>query len=357
MSEQFDVDIWAKGVKPIIGPVEVDFAELTLLRTLRQLPKCELHIHIEGSIHLDDVKQLANKYGRVESRPALQGFADYDSFFDAWFQTTALLREPADFLFVARGFVQRLQRAGVVWCEAFVSPPDLEMREHYPLSFSATLQAWIDALKSCDEVAVRLIVDLVRLYPSQKAALWLDDLLRIRDQRQADSIIGIGLGGPQDANPLPDYRETIKRAKREGLLCVVHAGERGSISDVANAVFDVKADRLGHAIGLKNNPEAYEEVLLRQIPIEACPTSNIRLGCIDKIENHPVSRWFDDGALVTINTDDPAFLQTELCLEYLHLHRAFGWGEYEFRELIINGFRASKMPSRRRDEMIRTLKS
>lgn len=337
MSEKVDLNIWTDDTIPAVGAAELNVSERRLVRKIRQAPKVELHIHVEGTIGFkaDDTRSRRSSWGRVA----------YENFFAHWFRVIDTLRTEPQFLDAARNFKRGLRRAGVVWCEAFVSPPDLVMRKNSPLPFAIALRRWLEAFYQVrnDEPPVRFIVDLVRLYSSKRASLWLDEVLLARDTIPGEHIIGIGLGGPQDAYPLREFIEVARRGKEAGLLVVAHAGERGSGDDVYEAIFDLHVDRIGHGIGLVKSPDSYRQLLLNRIPIEACPTSNVTLGCVSTFEEHPIRRWLQDGAIVSAFTDDPAILRSELCLEYLHLHRAFGWCEPEFKVLLNNAVNASTM--------------
>jgi adenosine deaminase len=233
------------------------------------------------------------------------------------------------------------------------------MRADGPLPFAQALRWWVEAFNrtTSQKCEIRLIVDFVRLYPLANAERWLDELLEIRRSSGGERIIGVGLGGPQNSNPLRLYRSVFSRARAEGLLCVAHAGEMGSGTDVGEAVFEIQVDRIGHGLGLSANRGAYRSVLERGIPIESCPTSSVKTGACPDLRNHPLAEWIADGALVTISTDDAALFKTELTLEFLQLHRAFGWGNEVIAKLIANGFSASTMPVAARESYVAAVKA
>ncbi len=341
--------IWSDNACPLIGEPSLSKAENTLMSRLQLAPKVELHLHLEGAIPSTDLFEIARNRGLsdvAEVREKLR-FRGYSDFFRAWFSTIDFLKVASDFTFVVERFVKRLEQSGVVWAEVFVSPPDFEMREKAPIAFPEVLKLWLDAFDRIKQsnVEVRLIVDLVRLYPPSNAARWLEEVIDLRSGDGGERIIGIGFGGPEDATPLSDYRSVVRRARDQGLLCVAHAGECGSARDVEDAVFDLRVDRLGHALGLASSNRAYSQVLQSRLPVEVCPSSSIHTGTIEQISAHPIKRWLEDGCAVVIGTDDPSLFKTEVSMEYLHLHRAFGWGNKEFQRLLTNGIDASLMPS------------
>jgi len=340
--------IWSERACPLIGDSNLSEAENTLISQLQLAPKIELHLHLEGAIPCTDIFEIARNRGLsdvAEVREKLR-FRGYSDFFRAWFSTIDFLREASDFTFVVERFVERLERSGVVWAEVFVSPPDFEMRKKGPIAFSEVLKLWLDAFDRVKQsnVEVRLIVDLVRLYPPSNAARWLEEVIDLRSGDGGERIVGIGFGGPENSTPLKFYKSVVRRARDEGLLCVAHAGECGSARDVEDAVFDLRIDRLGHALGLVSSDRAYSQVMQNRLPIEICPSSSIHTGMIEKISAHPIKHWFEDGCAVVIGTDDPSLFKTEMSMEYLHLHRAFGWGNKEFQRLLANSIEASLMP-------------
>lgn len=337
--------IWSAAARPRLGSVDLTAAERELIRVIRATPKTDLHIHVEGSVDPPRPPTTPSAAGSKES-----------AFFARWFDVIAGLATTADFQRVAEQFAGRLRAAGVVWSEAFVSPPDLAMRPHHPIPFDHALRAWVRAFTAASSPAteIRLIVDLVRLYPPEDAARWLEELLAIRKEPGGSIIIGIGFGGPADSRSLLDYASTIARARDAGLLVVAHAGEQGSANDVADAT-TLGVERVGHAIGLMFDAELYERARARGLVVESCPDSSIATGAVASFAEHPIDRWMRDGALVTLGTDDPALFDTELALQCLHLHRAFGWGPSEFERLFVNGALASRMPMSRRDALVASI--
>lgn len=340
--QQTNFDIWAGDCKPVIGEASLTESEDKLMTAVRAAPKVELHFHVEGAIQAEPKQQ---SFTKSESAP----LSAEARFFQTWRDVIDGLQTKDDFFRAARSVVRGFESCGVVWAEVFVSPPDCEMRQHNPLSFSQSLRWWVEAFgqASSAKCEVCLIVDLVRLYPLSDAERWLNDLLKIRCSSGGERIIGVGLGGPQNSNPLRLYRDIFKQARQEDLLCVAHAGEMGSGLDAGEAVFELAVDRIGHGVGLAVNQDAYRRVLANRIPVESCPTSSVKTGACHDLRNHPVRSWVQDGLPVTISTDDAALFRTELTLEFLALHRAFGWKPETIAKIVANGFLISTMPPKK----------
>jgi adenosine deaminase len=309
------------------------------MAAVRAAPKVELHFHVEGAIQADPIERSHTDASDAQVSAEAR-------FFQTWREAIDGLRTKDDFIRAAKSVVKGFESCRVVWAEVFVSPPDCEMRQHDPLPFSQALRWWVEAFgqASSAKCEVRLIVDLVRLYSLADAERWLSDLLEIRRSPGGEQIIGVGLGGPQNSNPLRLYHDIFTRARREGLLCVAHAGEMCSGLDAGEAVFELAVDRIGHGVGLSANRDAYRRVLANRIPVESCPTSSVKTGACPDLRQHPVRGWVQDGLPVTISTDDAALFRTELTLEFLALHRAFGWKPETIARVIADGFLISTMP-------------
>jgi adenosine deaminase len=352
MGKTINFDIWAKGCVPIFGTSELTDFEGRLVSAIRAAPKVELHFHVEGAIR---TVPLGRPHG-CASNAQLSAEA---CFFQTWRDTIDSLRTKNDFIDAAKSVVAGFESCGVVWAEVFVSPPDCEMREKDPLSFAQALHWWLEAFNQVrsPKCEVRLIVDLVRIYSLSDAQRWFSELLEVRRSSGAERIIGVGLGGPQNSNPLRLYRDIFQQARREGLLCVAHAGEMGSGLDVAEAVFELGVSRIGHGLGLSASDDAYRYTLQNRIPVESCPTSSVKTGACSDLLRHPIRNWVQDGLPVTISTDDAALFRTELALEFLAVHRAFDWKAKTIAKIISDGFTVSTMPSGKAGHFIREVES
>jgi adenosine deaminase/aminodeoxyfutalosine deaminase len=137
------------------------------------------------------------------------------------------------------------------------------------------------------------------------------------------------------------------RAAERGLHLTAHAGESAGPESIWGAL-NLKAERIGHGLTAGQDAELMEELAERQVPIEICVTSNLRTGCCAELAQHPVRRYFDEGLMLTLNSDDPAMFRTSLIKEYALVQQTFGFTDEHLRELARNSFEASFLPAEKK---------
>src|SRR5208337_960625 len=183
------------------------------------------------------------------------------------------------------------------------------------------------------------IFDAIRQFGAEKAQRVLDLAIQFRDR----NVAAFGIGGDESAGPPESFAGVYARAAEHGLHLTAHAGESAGPESIWGAL-NLKAERIGHGLSAAQDPELIEELAERQVPIEICMTSNLRTGCCAELAQHPVRRYFDEGLMLTINSDDPAMFRTSLAAEYALVQDAFGFSDEHLRELARNSFEASFLP-------------
>lgn len=317
-------DVWATDVQPPIGSSVLSKDEISFVGAVRRLPKVELHIHVEGSLHFEHLRQWCVP-GDLSSIAAARRFTNFEGFLKGWTRVVGLLDRKERFTAAAEAFVRGLSLSGVVWAEAFVSPPDVEAQSGGRVSFAKATRWWLEAFEevSRPDVEVRLIVDFVRMYGPALAAARLSQLDLLRNSTGGHRLIGVGLGGPEAGYPLAPFGPVFERAREMGFLTVTHAGESVGAYDIA-AALDIGVTRIGHAVSLASDRELIRRLVEAGVGVEFCPVSNLRTGVLSELAAYPLREWMDAGVRVAVGTDDPALMQTELALEFLCLRRAFG---------------------------------
>ncbi len=131
----------------------------------------------------------------------------------------------------------------------------------------------------------------------------------------SDDVVGIGMGGDEQKGPPELFRDAYAYAADNGLHLTAHAGENAGPESIWGAL-NLRAERIGHGLTAAQDPELVEELATRQVPVEICITSNLRTGACPSLNAHPVRQYFDQGIMITLNTDDPAMFRTSLAREY-----------------------------------------
>jgi adenosine deaminase/aminodeoxyfutalosine deaminase len=317
---------------------------------IRRLPKAELHLHLEGTILPATLAELS---ARHDAQPltfadaeALYRFTNFTGFLDAFKAVTRLLETPEDYELAAWRMIEHLVRQGVVHAEVYISVGVLyRWRNHDPAAFEPVFAALERARERGQrELGLSLywIFDAVRHFPVEEAERVFRKAAELRPAHP--SIIGIGLGGDERRTGSEAFHALYTEAARAGLRLTNHAGETTGPEAIREALA-IGSERIGHALSAVRDFYLLQDLKERAIPLELNPTSNVRTGVCPSFAGHPLRRYFDDGLLVTLNSDDPAFFGSDLASEFLLAHTEQGFSADELRQLARNSIRASFLPA------------
>ena len=315
-------------------------AEQTPSNFIRHLPKAELHLHLEGSIEPATLLELRQRHGMDGATLAeveqLYKFTDFAGFLNAFKDVTGHLRGSDDYELIAYRLMERLKTQNVLHAEVTVSVGVCLWRKQDFAAIFEGLESGRERGERDFGVSVVWIFDAVRQFGDEKAQLVLDLAIRFRDR----NVVAFGIGGDEVKGPPEMFGAVFARAAEHGLHLTAHAGESAGPESIWGAL-NLKAERIGHGLTAGKDPELMEELSRRQIPVEVCVTSNLRTGVCANLGEHPVRRYFDEGLMLTINSDDPAMFGSSLAEEYELVQRSFGFSDEQLRELARNSFEAS----------------
>lgn len=306
-----------------------------------QLPKLELHFHLEGAIPLNALWALVQKYGDPDVRgpedlAARFTYRDFPHFIQTWIWKNNYLREYEDFTLIAEAVARDLAAQNIRYVESYYSPSDFA---RHGLSVQGLTKAIRKGLDRVAEVEVWLIADLVRDVPPEMSARTLAQVDEVREY----GVIGVGLGGSEQTFPPELFEDVFADARRRGFHVTIHAGEVAGPDSVWGALRVLKAERIGHGTHAIEDPALMDYLAEQQIPVEMCPLSNVCTGSVASIKEHPVRRFFDRGVLISINTDDPKMFGNSLAQEYRILAQEFDFTRAEIEQLVQNGIRSAWM--------------
>jgi adenosine deaminase/aminodeoxyfutalosine deaminase len=199
-------------------------------------------------------------------------------------------------------------------------------------------------------ISLLWIFDAVRQFGADKAQMVVDLAIQFRDR----NVVAFGIGGDELQGPAELFKDVYARASERGLHLTAHAGENAGPESIWGAL-NLKAERIGHGLTAGQDPELMEELSERQVPIEICVTSNVRTGCCADLAQHPVRNYFDNGLMLTLNSDDPAMFRTSLVEEYQLVQENFGFTDEHLRELARNSFEASFLPAEKKIQFLNLL--
>lgn len=323
---------------------------------LRGLPKAELHLHLEGSITPETLVELSLRNDphplTLADACLVYSYTDFPSFLMSFKAVTERLHTPADYETITYNMLRDLAAQGVRHAEAYIS---IGILYHFARLDVDDVMAAIERGRIRGEQDFNLsllwIIDAVRHFGLDECARVFRKAAEL--QHQYPSVVGIGIGGDEARGPAQDFRELYAEAKAAGLRLTCHAGESTGPQSIWAAV-NIGAERIGHALSAQHDPDLISVLVERQIPLELNVTSNLRTGCCPSlpgyphIPDHPVRRYFEDGLMVTLNSDDPPFFGANLLDEYLLAHRAFEFPLDQLREIAANSIEASFLPPERK---------
>jgi aminodeoxyfutalosine deaminase len=314
------------------------------------LPKAELHLHLEGSIEPATLLELRQKHGRNDSGPEIAGlyqYSDFLSFLQAFKVITGDLQGPSDYELITYRLMERLKAENVLHAEVYVSVGVcLWRKQDFDLIFTGLERGRARGERDFG-ISLLWIFDAVRQLGAEKAQAVAELTVKYRNS----GVIGFGIGGDEQKGPPELFRDVYAYAHAHGLRLTAHAGENAGPDSIWGAL-NLGAERIGHGVTAAHDMELIEELSIRQIPVEICLTSNLRTGCCTSIADHPVRRYFDDGVMITLNTDDPAMFGTSLNREYQLAQEMFGFTDEHLRELARNSFEASFLPAEKKLELL-----
>ena len=338
------------------------------LEFLRRLPKAELHLHLEGSVSPRTLSELSakystpletsnSKYRNVEDSArflseddvrALYHYQDFTGFLLAFKAVTERLRTAEDYEFITYRLCQRLAEQGARHAEVYVSVGVILFRGQ---DFDPLFQGLDRGRRRAEQdfgISLYWIFDAVRHFGAEAAMQVVEKAIALH----AHNVVGFGIGGDERRAGPELFTEVYAHAAEKGLRLTCHAGETTGPETIRDTLDLLKAERLGHALSLANDDELLTRCVRQQVPLEICLSSNVRTGCCAQLERHPIRKYFDAGAVVTLNTDDPEMFETSLLREYQLAQDIFGFTREELRQLAANSIRASFLPESQKQALL-----
>lgn len=309
---------------------------------MRDLPKVELHLHLEGAAPPALIRDMARRaradIGGIFDAEGNYVFRDFAHFLKVYEAATSVLTTPDAYYRLTRAVLGESAQNGVIYTEAFLSPDfcggaDLhEWRDHLAAIATAAAEAEAE-----DGIAMRAIVTCIRHFGPEQARA----TARCAAETAGDFVTGFGIAGAETVHAPRDFAYAFDMAREAGLCITAHAGEWAGPESVRAALADLNPARIGHGVRAIEDPRLVDELAERGTVLEVCPGSNIALGLYPRWRDHPIGPFLDRGLRVTVSTDDPPFFRTSMRREYDRLADAFGWDEGVFTTLARNAAEAA----------------
>ena len=326
---------------------------------LLNLPKTDLHCHLDGSLRLETILSLAEEQKITLPAEDPEGIANIvvmengkatslDEYLKAFDLTLMVLQTPESLSRVAYELLEDCARENVWYVEVRFSPI---LHTKGTMKLVQVMDAVIDGLTRGErEFGVKwgiIICGIRDMSPaiSQKLA----ELCIAYKYR---GVVGFDLAGSEEQHPAKEHIDAFYTIINNNINCTVHAGESFGPESIHQALHYLQAHRLGHAVRLKESGDLLNYVNDHRVPLEICLTSNVQTGAIPSLSHHPLRFYYDYGLRVTINTDNRLMSNTTVTKEYYQVVKHLNFTLDEIRNLVIFGFKSTFLPYHHKVKML-----
>ncbi|MBT3438196.1 MAG: adenosine deaminase [Oceanospirillaceae bacterium] len=301
---------------------------------IQQLPKVELHSHLEGCIQPDLVRTIAQRNGislkqDLFTADDMFAWSDFVGFLNAYDEASFCLRKPQDYRDIMYTYMQQCAEEGTIYAETFISPDHAAaVGMSYDEMLSGCVQGIDDAQRDFGIVG-RLIISCVRHLGPEQALIVAQQLV----DNPHPYIVGFGMGGNESMFTQADFAPAFNVAAAAGYACTTHAGEVLGPESVWDAIDNLPVTRIGHGVRSVEDPALMAELVKRGIALEVCPGSNIALSVYPDLASHPLNKILEAGISTSLNSDDPPFFATTVGSEYQSAAQDFGLDLQQLRHI------------------------
>ncbi|NJC95379.1 MAG: adenosine deaminase [Anaerolineales bacterium] len=334
------------------------------LNTYRALPKVELHRHLEGSLRLDTMVEVAKQHGitipaDVLRLSTLVQIQEEDKFtfqnFLSKFNTLRLFYRSPDVIHrITREAIEDAVKDNVKYLELRFTPVALSRAERFPLH---DVIDWV--ITSARETAgkyninVKLIASVNRHESTELA----EQVAWLAAEHVKDGLVALDLAGNEAEFPTEPFFGIFKEARQAGLHVTIHAGEWGPAEHIREAIEQLGTERIGHGVRVLEDDKIIALARERGTAFEVCITSNYQSGVVESLDTHPLMKMFENGLNVTINTDDPSISRITLSHEYYTACEDLQMPQFTLKERIVAAAQAGFLPEDEKNKLIQLLKT
>lgn len=327
--------------------------ELTIDQFIAEIPKAELHLHIEGTFEPGLMFEIARrnqiklKYSSVEELKAAYSFNNLQEFLDIYYSGANVLINEQDFYDLTWAYLQKIHLQNVIHTEIFFDPQTHTSRN---IPFERVISGIHRALEDGKKylgISSKLIVSFLRHLSEESAFEILQEALPYKEW-----ITAFGLDSSEKGHPPAKFQRVFDKVRQEGFLVVAHAGEEGPPEYVWQALQLLQVARIDHGNRSLEDALLVDELVRRKMALTVCPLSNLKLKVVKDLNNHPLVEMMDKGLMVTVNSDDPAYFGGYILENYRSVTHALGLSKEHIIQLVKNSFQASFLSE---DEKLRLI--
>ena len=316
--------------------------------TLRRWPKAELHVHLDGALRPATMLELAREQGvrlpadtpeDLAKAMLVRHAKNLEEYLERYKITLSVLQTAAALERVAYEFVLDKAADNVRYVEVRYSP----LLHRPALTLAQAIEAPLAGIRRASAetgTKVGLIVCAMRTKPPDESL----ELARVGAEYRTAGVTAFDLAGAERGHPAREHRTAFEYAAAHGMACTCHAGEGDGPHSIHQALHEVGAQRIGHGTRLGEDPALLEEVIARKVPLEMCLTSNVHTHVVASVAEHPFQRYYQQGVVVTLNTDGPLTDGVTLTDEYYLAHAALGFGPADLARVVLNTCESAFLP-------------
>ena len=310
---------------------------------LRQMPKAELHLHIEGSLEPELIFKLAQRnavklpYPSVDALRQAYAFTDLQSFLDIYYAGASVLLQEQDFFDMAWAYFERAAADQVVHAEIFFDP---QTHTERGVNIRTVIEGLAHACQRAHQewgISSQLILCFLRHLSEESAFETLEQALPYREH-----FVAVGLDSSEKGHPPEKFARVFQRCRELGLLTVAHAGEEGPAAYIQSALDVLQVRRIDHGVRCLEDPSLVERLARSRVPLTVCPLSNVKLCVFKTLSEHNLPELLEHGLCATVNSDDPAYFGGYINDNLVQSFAALpALGPQQAWQLAINSFEAS----------------
>lgn len=331
---------------------------MNLREFITNIPKAELHLHIEGTFEPELMFQIAQrnnielKYASVEELKKAYDFSNLQDFLDIYYEGANVLIHEQDFYDLTWAYMEKIAKMNVLHIEIFFDPQThTERGIAFETAFNGIKKALDDA-KAKLNVSSEIIMCFLRHLDEDSAFKTLEQALPFKKD-----IIGVGLDSSELGHPPSKFERVFKKAQEEGFLTVAHAGEEGPAEYIWEALNLLNISRIDHGNRCLDDDKLVDEIAKRQIPLTLCPLSNLKLKVVNDLAEHPLKKMLQKNLMVTINSDDPAYFGGQVDENFLQLAEAIDLSKEDVYKVARNSFLSSFIEDTYKTELLEKIDS
>ena len=313
-----------------------------IIELIKEIPKSELHMHIEGSLEPELMFKMAERnnisipFKSFDEVKSAYNFNNLQSFLDVYYHGSKVLINEQDFFDLTWAYALKCKENNVVHTEIFFDPQTHTDRKiDFDLVINGIYAALVKAKKEFG-LSSKIIMCFLRHLDEESAFNTLNRALLHKNK-----IIGVGLDSSEKNNPPRKFQRVFKKAMEENFLTVAHAGEEGPPEYIWEALDILKAKRIDHGIQCLKDERLIERLQYEQIPLTVCPLSNVKLCVFEKLKDHNLKKLMEKGLMVSVNSDDPAYFGGYINTNLIECQKALNLSRDDVKRLAINSFKSS----------------